>query len=75
MSVGFTDQDTLLALGVVPVGIRDWYGDQPDAVWPWATDELGDAEPTVISSAELDFEAVAALEPDLIVGLSSGMTA
>ena len=75
MSVGFTDQDTLLALGVVPVGIRDWYGDQPDAVWPWATDELGDAEPTVLSSAELDFEAVAALEPDLIVGLSSGMTA
>lgn len=75
VSVGFTDQDTLLALGVTPVGIRDWYGDQPQAVWPWATDELGDAEPTVLSSAELDFEAVAALEPDLIVGLSSGMTA
>ena len=44
VSVGFSDQDTLLALGVVPVGIRDWYGDQPNAVWPWATDELGDAE-------------------------------
>ena len=75
VSVGFTDQDALLALGIVPVGIRDWYGDQPDAVWPWARGELGDAEPTVLSSAELDFEAVAALEPDLIVGLSSGMTA
>jgi iron complex transport system substrate-binding protein len=75
VSIGFSDQDTILALGVTPVGIRDWYGDQPNAVWPWATDELGDAEPTVLSSAELDFEAVAALEPDLIVGLSSGMTA
>src|SRR5690606_20608019 len=33
VAVGFTDQDTLLALGVVPVGIRDWYGDQPFATW------------------------------------------
>lgn len=74
VSVGFTDQDFLLALGVTPVGIRDWYGDQPHAVWPWAQDELGDAEPEVLSSAELNFEAVAALRPDLIVGISSGMT-
>src|SRR5262245_4842552 len=36
VSVGFVDQDTILALGVKPVGIRDWYGDQPNAVWPWA---------------------------------------
>src|SRR4051794_21128049 len=28
VSVGFQDQDPLLALGVVPVGIRDWFGDQ-----------------------------------------------
>ena len=75
VSVGFTDQDFLLALDVVPVGIRDWYGDQPYAVWPWAQDELGDAEPEVLSADELNFEAVAALQPDLIVGVSSGMTA
>jgi iron complex transport system substrate-binding protein len=75
VSVGFTDQDFLLALDVVPVGIRDWYGDQPHAVWPWAQDELGDAEPEVLSADELNFEAVAALQPDLIVGVSSGMTA
>ncbi|RKS80522.1 iron complex transport system substrate-binding protein [Motilibacter peucedani] len=75
VSVGFTDQDPVLALGVVPVGIRDWYGDQPDATWPWAHDKLGGAKPTVLSAAEIDPEAVAALKPDLIVGLSSGMTA
>jgi iron complex transport system substrate-binding protein len=74
VSVGYNDQDTLLALGVVPVGIRDWYGDQPYAVWPWAQDALGDAQPEVLSSAEIDFEQVAALRPDLIVGVSSGMT-
>jgi iron complex transport system substrate-binding protein len=73
VSVGFADQDAILALGVAPVGIRDWYGDQPFAVWPWAQDELGDAEPEVLG-AELNFEAIAALRPDLIIGISSGMT-
>lgn len=74
VSVGFNDQDALLALGVIPIGIRDWYGDFPYAVWPWAQDELGDAEPEVLPSTELNFEQVAALGPDLIVGVYSGMT-
>lgn len=74
VSVGYTDQDTLLALGVVPVGIRDWFGDQPNATWPWATEALGGAEPLVLDSAEINYEAIAGLRPDLIVGVSSGMT-
>ena len=74
VSVGYTDQDTLLALGVVPVGIRDWFGDQPSATWPWATDALGGAEPLVLDSSEINYEAIAGLRPDLIVGVSSGMT-
>jgi iron complex transport system substrate-binding protein len=55
--------------------VRYWYGDEPYSVFPWAQDELGDAEPVVLGEGgELDFEAVAALDPDLIVGLYSGMT-
>lgn len=75
VSVGFNDHDTLLALGVTPVGVREWYGDYPYATWPWAQDELGDATPEVLPAAEINFEAVAALDPDLIVGIFSGMTA
>ena len=75
VSVGFGEHDGLLALGVIPVAVRDWYGDQPFATWPWAQDELGDAEPVVLASDEENFEQIAALEPDLIVGISSGMTA
>lgn len=75
VSVGFSDQDPVLAFGVAPVGIREWYGKQPYATWPWAQQALGDATPTVLGAAEIEFEKVAALEPDLIVGLSSGMTA
>ncbi|MFT6391067.1 MAG: iron complex transport system substrate-binding protein [Ilumatobacter sp.] len=74
VSVGFNEHDFLLALGVVPVGLRDWYGDQPNGVWPWAQDELGDAAPEVLSSNSLTYEQIAALNPDLIVGVWSGMT-
>ncbi|MEZ5297039.1 MAG: ABC transporter substrate-binding protein [Ilumatobacteraceae bacterium] len=74
VSVGFAEHDGILALGVTPVGVRDWYGDMPYATWPWAQDELGDAEPEVIASTELNFEQIAALDPDLILGIGSGMS-
>lgn len=69
VTVGFTDHDTVLALGVTPVGVRDWYGDQPYATFPWAQDALGDAEPEVLGEASISFEAVVALDPDLIIGI------
>ena len=74
VSLGFTDQDYVLALGVAPVAVREWFGERPYATWGWAQDELGDAEPEVLPAAELNFEQIAGLEPDLIVGVSSGMT-
>jgi iron complex transport system substrate-binding protein len=74
VSVGYQDQDPILALGVVPVGIRDWFGDKPSATWPWAEDLLDGETPVVLPSAEINFEQVLDLEPDLIVGISSGMT-
>ncbi len=74
VTVGFTDQDFVLAFGVKPVGVREFFGERPQATWSWAQDELGGAEPTVLASAELDFEGIAELRPDLIVGLTSGMS-
>lgn len=74
ISLGYSDQDDLLAFGVAPIAIRDWYGDQPFAVWPWAQDELGDATPEVMPASEINMELIASLKPDLIIGVSSGMT-
>lgn len=73
VSLGYTTHDTLLALGVPPVAVRYWFGDQPFGVWPWAQGPLGDAQPTVISG-EVAMETVAALAPDLIVGIGSGIS-
>ncbi|MEM1333007.1 MAG: iron-siderophore ABC transporter substrate-binding protein, partial [Actinomycetota bacterium] len=74
VSIGFAEHDGLLALGVEPVGVRDWYGNQPFGTWPWAQDELGDLTPDLLPSAALNFEQIAALEPDVIIGVNSGMT-
>lgn len=70
VSVGYHEQDTILALGVKPVGVREWLGKKPYAVHPWAEDELGDARPTVLEG-ELNYEQIAALRPDLIVATSA----
>lgn len=73
VTVGYNDHDAVLALGVTPVGVRDWFGDQPYAVWPWAQEQLGDAQPEVLPSEALNFEQIAGLRPDLIIGVYSGM--
>jgi iron complex transport system substrate-binding protein len=74
VSLGYTDQDTILALGVVPVAIREFFGNKPSATWPWAAGELDGQQPQVLNGATIDPEAVAALEPDLIVAISAGLT-
>jgi iron complex transport system substrate-binding protein len=73
VSLGYTDQDAILALGVVPVAIREFTGNQPSATWPWASDKLQGQKPQVITG-DLSAESIAALRPDLIVAVSAGLT-
>ncbi len=74
VTVGLSEQDSLLALGVVPVGVTEWYSDHPYATWPWAQDELGAATPEVLSTEEgFQYERIAALDPDLIIGTNAGI--
>jgi iron complex transport system substrate-binding protein len=74
VSAGFTEQDDLLAVGVVPIAVTDWWGDQPFGVWPWALPKLGDAKPDVLSLADgIQVDKIAALKPDLIVATNAGL--
>ena len=76
VSAGYTEQDAVLALGVTPVAVTEWYGDHPYAAWPWAQEALGDAQPTVLSLTDgFEFERIAGLAPDLVIATSAGMTA
>jgi iron complex transport system substrate-binding protein len=74
--VGLREQDALLALSVVPVATTEWYGDHPGAVFPWARDDLGDAEPPEVldDTDGIQIERVAGLRPDLILAIYSGLT-
>lgn len=72
VTLTYSGADHYLALGVVPVGLRHWYGEFPHSVWPWAQDALGDAEPFVLT--EINYEQIAALQPDVIEGIGSGIT-
>jgi iron complex transport system substrate-binding protein len=75
VTVGLSDQDAVLALGIRPVGVVDWYGGYEDAVWPWQEELFGAERPSVVGDASsLNLEAIAELDPDLILGLYSGMT-
>ncbi|MFJ7768698.1 iron-siderophore ABC transporter substrate-binding protein [Streptomyces sp. NPDC097107] len=80
VSVGYTDDQTVLAFGIKPVGMVDQYpnppGRSPDinTQWPWVKDKWGDTEPEVImknGDSGPNFEKIAALRPDLIVAVYS----
>jgi iron complex transport system substrate-binding protein len=76
VSAGFTEQDDLLAVGVVPIATTEWFGNEPFAVWPWAQPKLATAQPTVLSLANgVQVDQIAALKPDLIVATNAGVDA
>jgi iron complex transport system substrate-binding protein len=68
----------VLALGTVPVGTNEWFEGFDGAIMPWAADELEAADgdvPTLVGDPQgINFEQVAALRPDLILGVYSGLS-
>ncbi|MEU3276039.1 iron-siderophore ABC transporter substrate-binding protein [Streptomyces antibioticus] len=77
VTVGLTDQDSVLALGKVPVGTTEWIGGYKGAVGPWASGKLGgEAAPTVLKDTGTgpQVEKIAALKPDLILSVYGGIT-
>lgn len=76
VSAGYTEQDDLLAVGVVPIAVANWFGDQPFAVWPWAQPKLGGAQPVVLNLDNgIPIDQIAGLKPDLIVAANAGVDA
>ncbi|MCI3224624.1 iron-siderophore ABC transporter substrate-binding protein [Streptomyces sp. NP-1717] len=80
VTVGYTDDQAVLAFGIKPVGMVDQYpnpeGQSPDinTQWPWVKDKWGDARPDVImknGDSGPNYEKIAALRPDLIIAVYS----
>ncbi|MFF7790348.1 ABC transporter substrate-binding protein [Streptomyces sp. NPDC007991] len=80
VTVGYTDDQSVLAFGIKPVGMTDQYpnpaGKSPDinTQWPWVKDKWGAAKPEVImknGDSGPNYEKIAALRPDLIIAVYS----
>ena len=76
---GWAAQDAVIALGEVPVAIPYFgYGGDENGALRWtkeAVAALGAAFPTILPQAsEPPYEAIAALRPDLILAVYSGIT-
>ncbi|MFI6002205.1 iron-siderophore ABC transporter substrate-binding protein [Streptomyces sp. NPDC051366] len=80
VSVGYTDDQAILALGTKPVGMVDQYPNPPGTTpdintrWPWVKDKWGDIKPEVVMTngdSGPNYEKIAALRPDLITAVYS----
>lgn len=78
-TISWVNADVSLALGVVPVGMpRNSFGANANGSTDWFDAELeavGGSMPELYSETDgINTEAIAALQPDLILGAYSGMT-
>ncbi|WP_345419543.1 ABC transporter substrate-binding protein [Pseudonocardia xishanensis] len=73
VTVGSTDHDTVLALGVTPVAVSAWRG---AAFHPWNESSVGATRPVELSdqSTAINIEEVVAQKPDLIIAIWSSIT-
>lgn len=79
-TVQWANHEVPLALGIVPVGMAaaNFGDDDGDGLLPWVAErleELGAEVPVLFDETDgIDFEAVADVEPDVILAAYSGLT-
>ncbi len=79
-TVAWANHEVPLALGIVPVGFpaANFGDDDGDGILPWVEEKLAElgAEPPLLfdEGDGLDFEAVAAVKPDVILAAYSGLS-
>lgn len=79
-TVAWANHEVPLALGIVPVGFAaaNFGDDDGDGLLPWVAEklaELGAGRPVLFDEGDgIDFEAVAATKPDVILAAYSGLS-
>lgn len=71
MTLGWSGEDVVLALGQTPVAMTR-YGAFASGMFPWVEEKFAGPAPTLLSG-DFDYEKIAALKPDLILGVYSGI--
>ncbi|ANY09635.1 ABC transporter substrate-binding protein [Pseudonocardia sp. HH130630-07] len=71
VALGYNEADFVMALGVQPVGEREVIGDFPYQQRPWQPQPPLGPTPQSLASATVPVEQIAALQPDIILGVYS----
>jgi ABC-type Fe3+-hydroxamate transport system substrate-binding protein len=67
VTVGWNDQDFVLALGVVPVVSRAWFDSYDN--FPWVQEATGGKGVPTLSGEGIQYEDIAAAKPDVIFAI------
>jgi iron complex transport system substrate-binding protein len=67
VTVGWNDQDFVLALGIVPVVTRAWFDNYNN--YPWVQEATGGKGVTTLSGEGIQYEDIAAAKPDVIFAI------
>ncbi|RZT83590.1 iron complex transport system substrate-binding protein [Pseudonocardia sediminis] len=71
VTIGYNEADFAMALGVQPVAEREFIGDFPFQQRPWLPQPPLGPTPQVLDATTLPVEQIAALRPDVILGVYS----
>lgn len=71
VAIGYNDADFVMSLGVQPVAEREFIGDFPFQQRPWLPQPPLGPTPQVLDATNLPVEQIAALQPDVILGVYS----
>lgn len=76
VTIGWSGQDAVLALGKVPVAVERFTGPGiTDDILPWNTPLFAGTTPELLTSnPDVPFEQIMALEPDVILAVYSGIS-
>ena len=73
VSLGYTEQDAIVAFGIEPIAARYAFGPDDDVFFPWAYAAAGASDPVILARAEVNIEQIAELQPDLIMAITAGL--
>jgi iron complex transport system substrate-binding protein len=67
VTVGWNDQDFVLALGIVPIVTRAWFDSYDN--YPWVQEATGGKGVETLSGEGIQYEDIAAAKPDVIFAI------
>jgi iron complex transport system substrate-binding protein len=67
VTVGWNDQDFVLALGIVPIVTRAWFDNYNN--YPWVQEATGGKGVATLSGEGIQYEDIAAAKPDVIFAI------